>query len=160
MLHPLEFPIELEDYGRTSNLSWHENHNSSEVSLKVSSKEWSMEVKHFSKAIQILSPSMTMPCSLKGTIMEALHNPTVRTNIMSQFLAETLLGSMPLVPIDKLFKSPSGLIFESCGIARAVPFEIHKTVTHSESFFKKNLPMGALVKSWEKSLPPLTQLSQ
>jgi hypothetical protein len=127
MLHPLEFPIELEDYGRTSNLSWHENHNSSEVSLKVSSKEWSMEVKHFSKAIQILSPSMTMPCSLKGTIMEALHNPTVRTNIMSQFLAETLLGSMPLVPIDKLFKSPSGLIFESCGIARAVPFEIHKT---------------------------------
>jgi hypothetical protein len=178
MLHPSEFPIEFEDYGRTSNLSWHEKHNSSKVSLKISSKEWSMQVKHFSKAIQILSPSMTMPCSLKETIMEALHNPIVETNIMSQFLAETLLGNMPLVPTDKLFKSPLGLIFDSCGIARAVPFELHETEVFLdfhiyaifdfdlligyplEKLFQENLPMGALVKSWEKPLPPLTQLSQ
>jgi hypothetical protein len=29
-----------------------------------------------------------------------------------------------------------------------------------KKLFKKNLPIGTLVKSWEKPLPPLTQLSQ
>jgi hypothetical protein len=46
---------------------------------------------------------------------------------MSQFLVENLLGNMPLVPTDKLFKSPLGLIFECCGIARSVPMEITET---------------------------------
>jgi hypothetical protein len=62
-----------------------------------------------------------------GTILEALHNPTVGTSIMSEFLAKNLLGNMPLVSTNKLFKSPLGLFFECCGIARAVPVEIHKT---------------------------------
>ena len=89
-----------------------------------------MEKKHSSKAIWILSPSTTMPCSFKGTNIEALHNPTIETNIMSEFLAKTLLAKMPLVPTNKLFKSPSGLIFECCGIARAVPIIIDKTKVH------------------------------
>jgi hypothetical protein len=54
---------------------------------------------------------MTTSCSLKGTSIEALHNLTVGTNIMSQFLAETYLGNMLLVQTDKLFKSPLGLFF-------------------------------------------------
>jgi hypothetical protein len=33
---------------------------------------------------------------------------------------------MPLVPTNKLFKSPSGLIVECCGIARAVLIKIDK----------------------------------
>jgi hypothetical protein len=70
-----------------------------------------MKVKHSSEAIQIVSPSMIMSCSLRGTSIEAIHNLMVGTNIMSQFLAKTLLGNMLLVPTDKLFKSPSGLIF-------------------------------------------------
>jgi hypothetical protein len=59
--------------------------------------------------------------------MQALHNPTVETNIMSEFIVETLLGKMPLVPTNKLFKSPSRLIFGCCGIARAVPMKINET---------------------------------
>jgi hypothetical protein len=51
----------------------------------------------------------------------------VETNIMSEFLAKTLLGNMPLVSADKLFKSPLGLIFECCGIARDVPIIIDET---------------------------------
>jgi hypothetical protein len=86
-----------------------------------------MEAKCSSEAIQILSPSMTMSCSLKGTSIEALHNLTVGTNIMSQFLAETLLGNMLLDPTNKLFKSPLGLFFECCGIARAVAIIFNKT---------------------------------
>ena len=77
-----------------------------------------------SEAIQILSPSMAMPCSLRGTNIEVLHNPTVGTSIMSEFLTKNLLGNMPLVPTDKLFKSPLGLFFVCCGIARAVPIII------------------------------------
>jgi hypothetical protein len=46
---------------------------------------------------------------------------------MLEFLVETLLGKSPLVPTNKLFKSPSGLIFECCGIARVVPIEINET---------------------------------
>jgi hypothetical protein len=133
VIHPLEFLIEFDDYGRTSNLPWHEENTflSKEVSPNVEpSKEWLKEVKHSFEAIQILSPSMSMTCSLKGTSMEALHNLTVRTNIVSQFLAETLLGNMLLVLTDKLFKSPSGLIFKCCGIARAMPIIINDTEVH------------------------------
>ena len=85
-----------------------------------------MEVKHSSEAIWILSPSTTMPCSLRGTVVEALHNPTVETNIMSEFLAKTHLGKMSLVSTNKLFKSPSGLIFECCGITKVVLITIDK----------------------------------
>jgi hypothetical protein len=34
---------------------------------------------------------------------------------------------MLLVLTNKLFKSPSGLMFECCGIARAVPIEVNET---------------------------------
>jgi hypothetical protein len=69
---------------------------------------------------------MTIPCLLRGTNIDALHNPIVRTSIMSEFLAKKLLGNMQLVPTDKLFKSPLGLFFECCGIARDVPIIIDK----------------------------------
>ena len=71
-----------------------------------------------------------MPCSLRGTNIEAMHNPTDRTSIMSEFLVKNLLGNMLLIPTNKLFKSPLGLIFECSGIARAVPIEINKTEVH------------------------------
>ena len=45
---------------------------------------------------------------------------------MSEFLAETFIGSMPLDPTDRLFRCPSGLFFECRGIAWAVPVKIDK----------------------------------
>ena len=71
-----------------------------------------------------------MAYSLRGTVVKALHNPTVETNIMSEFLTESLLGKILLVLTKKLFKSPLGLIFECCGIARAVPIRIDETEVH------------------------------
>jgi len=68
-----------------------------------------------------------MPCSSRGIVVEALHNPMVEINVMSKFLVETLLGKIPLVSTNKLFKSPSGLIFECCGITRAVPIILNET---------------------------------
>jgi len=120
LIHPLKFPIRFKDYGNTSKISWHEK-NIRKVSSKMEpSKEWLMKVKHSSEAIQILSPSITMPCSLRGTNIEVLHNPTVGTSIMSEFLAKNLLDNMPLVLTNKLFQSPLGLFFECCGIVRTV----------------------------------------
>ena len=67
-----------------------------------------------------------MPCSLRGTNIEALYNPIVGTSIMSEFLAKNFLGNMPLVPTKKLFKSPSRVFLECCGIVRAMPITIDK----------------------------------
>ena len=65
VLHPSEFPIKFEDYGNTSKISWHEKHTKEVFPIVEPPREWLMEVKCFSKAIQILSPSMTIPCSLR-----------------------------------------------------------------------------------------------
>jgi hypothetical protein len=90
------------------------------------SKEWLMEVKHSSDAIQMFSPSMTIPCSLWGTNIEALHNLAIETSIISEFLMKNLLGNMPLVSTNKLFKSPLGLFFECYRITRDVRVIIDK----------------------------------
>jgi hypothetical protein len=132
VIHPSEFPIEFKDDGNISKLLRHKKltHPPKEVSPRVPSKEWLMEVKHSAEAIRILSPSMTMPYSLREIVVEALYNTTVETNIMLEFLAEALLDKMPLVSTNKLFKSPSGLNFECYGIARAMPVRIDETEVH------------------------------
>ena len=101
VLHPSEFPIKFKDYGNTSKISWHEKHT----------KEVSPRLKRSFEAIQILSPSTAIPCSLRGTNIEALQHPTVGTSIMSEFLAKNLLGNMPLVLTNKLLKKSFGTIF-------------------------------------------------
>jgi hypothetical protein len=55
---------------------------------------------------------MTICCSIGGTTVEALHDPAAEACIISEFLTNTFIGSMPLIPTNKLFKTPSGLIFE------------------------------------------------
>ena len=135
-----------------------------------------MEVKQSSKAIWILSPSTTIPCSLRGTNIEALHNPTVRTSIMSEFLVKNLLGNMPLVPTNKLFKSHLGLFFTCCGITRAMPVIIDKIevfidfhifailefellIGHPlDNLFQENPSQGSLNGKLGKLLPPLLSL--
>jgi hypothetical protein len=115
-----------------------------------------------------------MPCSLRGTHIEALHNPLVRTSIMSEFLVKNILSNMPLVLTNKLFKSPSGLVFECSGIAMAVPIEIDKIRVHLdfhifaflefdllicfpfEKIIQEKRIKGTLVKSLRKMLLPLT----
>ena len=148
MIHPSKFAIEFEDYGNTTKLSWHEKLTISfeEFSPKAEpSKEWLMEVKRSFEAIRILSPSTTMPHSLRRTNIEALHNPTVGTSIMSEFLMKDLLGNMPLVSTNKLFKSPSGLIFECCWIARAVPVKIDKNKVHIDFYIIAILEFELLI---------------
>jgi hypothetical protein len=131
--HPSEFPIKFGDFGNALKYFGHEKltRPSEEVSSKIEpSKEWLLEVKRSSKAIQILSPSTTMPCSLRGTNKEALLNPTVGTSIMLEFLVKNLLCNMPLILTNKLFKSPTGLIFKCSGMVKAVLIEIDEIEVH------------------------------
>jgi hypothetical protein len=117
-----------------------------------------------------------MPYSLRGTVVEALYNPTVETNIMLEFPVETLLGKMPLVSTNNLFKSPLGLFFECCGIVRAMPIKINETEVcldfhiysilefdiligyPLENLIQEKPSHGALTKMWEKLLLPLIPL--
>jgi hypothetical protein len=117
---------------------------------------------------------MTMPCSLRRTVVEALHNPTVETNIMSKFLAEALLGKIPLASTNKLFKSPSVLFFECCGIARAIQVINEKTEVFIyfhifailefdlllgyplDKLFQEKYPHGSLSEEFGKLPLPLT----
>jgi hypothetical protein len=89
-------------------------------------EEWLEGMKHSSEAFQISSLSTTISCSIRGTVVEARHDPTAKACIMSEFLKDTFIGSMPLAPTDRLLLCPSGLFFECRGIARAVPVKIDK----------------------------------
>ena len=63
---------------------------------------------------------------MKGKIIESLHHPTAEVCILPECLLDTLVGSKPLTPTDRYFKSPSRLYFECRGIARDVPITIDK----------------------------------
>jgi len=72
-------------------------------SRKSMNEEWLKEVRRSSKAIQLRSSSTTFYCSIGGNSIEALHDSTVEACIMSEFLMDTFIGSMPLEPTDILF---------------------------------------------------------
>ena len=49
-----------------------------------------------------------MPCSLRGTNIEALHNPIVGISIMSQFLVKNLFGQHAANPNQQTFQKSLG----------------------------------------------------
>ena len=69
--------------------------------------DWSKEVEHIFEAIQISSSFTTIHCSMKGNIVEALHDPTADLT-------------------NKYLRSPLGLFFDCRGIARDMPITIDK----------------------------------
>jgi hypothetical protein len=90
-------------------------------------EKWSTGVEDFSEALWIRSPSMILPCSIKGITIEAHLNPVMEVNIMPWHLAYTLLGNVTLRPSDKLLKScPLGHILECRGIACVVPLLVDR----------------------------------
>src|SRR6185312_926056 len=84
--------------------------------------------------IRISPTSATIACSMKGKIIEALHDPATEVCILPEYLLDTLVGNKPLTPTDMYFKSPSGLYFECRGIARDVPITIDKIEVHLDFY--------------------------
>ena len=54
--------------------------------------------------------------------MDALYNPTVEANLMSDEFALAFLGNYKLTPTDRQLKRPSGSLASSYGILTNVPF--------------------------------------
>ena len=96
------------------------------ISRHTPAIDWSNEAKHASKATRISPTSATITCSMKGKIVEALHNPAAEVCILPECLLDTLVGNKYLTPTDKYFKSPSGLYFECRRIASDVSITIDK----------------------------------
>ena len=107
--------------------------------------DWSNEARRTSEAIRISSTSTTIPCFMKGNIVEALRDPTAEVCIIPECLLDTLVGNKPLTPTDKYFKSPSGLYFECRGIARNVPITIDKIEMHLDFYIYDILDFDLLL---------------
>jgi hypothetical protein len=102
----------FEDYGKTSNYLYTKRplvpitpfdpnedkflKETNKELTSISSNEWLREVE------------LTPECQIQGTTMNALYNPTVGANIMSDFVALTFLGNESLASTSKIFKSSSG----------------------------------------------------
>jgi hypothetical protein len=110
-IQPLKFSLQFEDdpYEDLRNTSNYLHYRRPTVPLYPSSKsmteEWLKEVRCSSKAIQVSSSSTTFYCSIGGNSVEALHDSTAEACIMSEFLMDTFIGSMPLDPTDILLRS-------------------------------------------------------
>jgi hypothetical protein len=86
-----------------------------------------------------------MTCCIRGATVKALHNSTVKANAMSELSAETISSGMPLAPTCKLFMSPSGSVFECCGIAKAVPIQIDKIEVNIDFYILPTLNSDILI---------------
>jgi hypothetical protein len=58
---------------------------------------------------------------------------------------DSLVGSKPLTPTDKYFRSPFGLFFECRGIARDVPITIDKIEVHLDFYIYNILDFDLLL---------------
>ena len=77
------------------------------ISRHTPAIDWSKEAKRASKAIRISPTSATITCSMKGKIIEALHDPTTEVCILPEYLLDTLVGNKPLTLLLRFASYPS-----------------------------------------------------
>ena len=85
------------------------------------SNEWLQEGESSLTPIHINSPSSPLHCRLQDQNMDALYNPAVGANLMSDEFALAFLGNYKLTPTDKQLRRPSGSLTSSYGIITDVP---------------------------------------
>ena len=61
--------------------------------------DWSKQARRTSEAIQISPTSTTIPCSMKGNVVDALHDPVVEVCIIPECLMDTLVDNKPLTQL-------------------------------------------------------------
>ena len=74
------------------------------ISRHTPAIDWSKEAKRASEVIRISPTSATIACSMKGKIIEALHDPATEVCIIPECLLDSLVGnklkaSMPLIRV-------------------------------------------------------------
>ena len=69
-----------------------------------------------------LPPSSSFRCRLRNQHVDALYNPTVGANLMSDEFALAFMGTNKLTPTDRPLMRPSGSLTNSYGILKDMSF--------------------------------------
>ena len=85
------------------------------------SNEWVQEGEASSEIIQFHAPSLTIPCSIEGTVVTALYNPMVGVNIISAMFASDRLGKRQVTPTTKSLRTGPCSTLRGIGIVHEVP---------------------------------------
>ena len=108
-------------------------------------EELSKELRRTSEAIRASSSSPTISCAMRGTTVEALHDPSAEACIITENRMETLVGRKPLIPSDKLLLSNRYGYFECRGIARDVLIIIDEIEVSLDFYIFPIMDFGLLI---------------
>jgi len=98
--------------------------------ISVMSSEWLEESELSSELIRLDTPHITIHYAYDSNQFDALYNPVVGINIMSQTFAHKLFGKLVLTPTTKFIKEYSGLLVPSLGIINVLPFFVEDSMVH------------------------------
>jgi len=94
------------------------------------SSEWLEESEVSSDVICLDTPPITIRCAYDSDQFNALYNPVVGINIMSEAFALKLFKKMVLTPTTKVIKESSGRLVPSLGIINVLPLMVEGSMVH------------------------------
>ena len=80
--------------------------------------------------IRLDTPPITICCAYDSDQFDALYNPVMGINIMSESIALKLFKNLVLTPTTKVIKESSGLLVPSLGIINVLPLMVEGCVVH------------------------------
>jgi len=98
--------------------------------ISVISSEWLEESELSSDVIRLDTPPITIRCAYDSDQFDALYNPVVGINIMSEAFALKFFGKLVLTPTTKVIKESSGQLVPSLGIINVIPFMVEGSMVH------------------------------
>ena len=94
------------------------------------SSEWLEESELSSDVIRLDTPPITIRCAYDSDQTDALYNPVVGINIMSESFAIKLFKNLVLTPTTKVIKESSGQLVPSLGIINVLPLTVEGSMVH------------------------------
>ena len=98
--------------------------------IAVMSSEWLEESELSSDVIRLDTPPMTIRFAYDSDQFDALYNPVVGINIMSESFALKLFKNLVLTPTTKVIKEYSGRLVPSLGIINVLPLMVEGSMVH------------------------------
>ena len=98
--------------------------------ISVMSSEWLEESEFSSDVIRLDTPPITICCAYDSNHFDALYNPVVGINIMSESFALKLFKNLVLTPTTKVIKESSRRLVPSLGIINVLPLMVEGSMVH------------------------------
>jgi len=98
--------------------------------IAVMSSEWLEESELSSDVIRLDTPPITIRVAYDSDQFDALYNPVVGINIMSESFALKLFKNLVLIPTTKVIKESSGRLVPSLGIINVLPLLVEGSMVH------------------------------